>query len=451
VLATLHPALGLLPVFGVPTLLGSGRAQRIRRRLDDAVAEHRRLEVHLQSLAWDEGPGKEVRLFGLAPELQRRHARVRATVDRLEDRETLKATAVTAAGWLVFAVGFVGAVALVIAEAAAGRATVGDVVLALTLAAQVNGSVADFAGTVGWASRSLALAGRYRWLTEYARRAARRTVAPAPLPARLERGIVVEDVTFTYPGTAGRVLDGVTLHLPAGSTVALVGENGAGKTTLVKLLCGLYQPERGRVLVDGVDLRRLDVGAWRACTSAAFQDYMRFMLLTRESVGIGDVRQVEDAAAVAAALERANAGDVVAQLPQGLETPLGRFFRAGVGRAEAASLALSEGQWQKLALGRAMMRRVPLLLVLDEPTASLDAPTEHALFERFAGAARRTAAAGGGVTVLVSHRFSTVRMADLIVVLARGVVVAQGSHEELMAGGGLYAELFELQARAYRS
>jgi ABC-type multidrug transport system fused ATPase/permease subunit len=233
--------------------------------------------------------------------------------------------------------------------------------------------------------------------------------------------------------------------------VALVGENGAGKTTLVKLLCGLYEPGGGRVLVDGVDLRRLDPATWRARTAAAFQDFVRFMLLARESVGIGDVRHVEDALAVTAALERAAAGDLVAGLPQGLQTPLGRFLRAGVGRAEAASLVLSEGQWQKVALGRAMMRQTPLLLVLDEPTASLDAPSEHALFERFAGAARRTAAAGGGVTVLVSHRFSTVRMADLIVVLEGGGVVARGSHQELMAGGGLYAELFELQARAYRS
>jgi ATP-binding cassette subfamily B protein len=232
--------------------------------------------------------------------------------------------------------------------------------------------------------------------------------------------------------------------------VALVGENGAGKTTLVKLLCGLYQPSPGRLLVDGVDLRRLDVETWRSRTAAGFQDFARFMLLVRESVGVGDVRSVEDVAAVAAALERAHAADVVADLPHGLETQLGRYFRPGVGQAAASALALSGGQWQKLALGRAMMRPEPLLLVLDEPTAALDAPSEHALFERYAGAARRSAAANGGITVLVSHRFSTVRMADLIVVMEQGRVVAIGSHAQLTAQGGLYAELYELQARAYR-
>jgi ATP-binding cassette subfamily B protein len=274
---------------------------------------------------------------------------------------------------------------------------------------------------------------------------------PAPVPQRLERGITLEAVSFVYPGTGKPVLEGVDLHLPAGSTAALVGENGAGKTTLVKLLCGMYVPSDGRVLVDGVDLRRLDVAEWRARTSAGFQDFARFMFLVRESVGVGDVRRVEDTGAVAAALERAHASDVVGQLPYGLETQLGRYFRAGVGQAAAAGLALSDGQWQKLALGRAMMREAPLLLVLDEPTAALDAPSEHALFERYAGAALRTAAANGGITVLVSHRFSTVRMADLIVVMEKGRVVATGSHAELMQRSGLYAELYELQARAYRN
>jgi ATP-binding cassette subfamily B protein len=202
--------------------------------------------------------------------------------------------------------------------------------------------------------------------------------------------------------------------------------------------------------VDGVDLRRLDVEAWRARTSAGFQDFARFMLLARESVGVGDVRYVDDAGAVAAALERAHASDVVAELPYGLEAQLGRHFRPGVGSAAAAAMALSGGQWQQLALGRAMMRPTPLLLVLDEPTAALDAPSEHALFERYAGAARRAAAANGGITALVSHRFSTVRMADVIAVLEKGRVVAMGSHAELMERGGLYAELYELQARAYR-
>ena len=450
-LAALHPALILLPLFAIPTLLATARAQAIRRRLDEAIAEPRRLETHLQNLAWNAASGKEMRVFGLGDELLRRHVRTRAIVDRLELRGQVDVTLVSAAGWFFFAVGFVGAIAFVVAEAAAGSATVGDVVLALTLASQVNGSVADLAGTAGWAARSLTVAERYLWLTDYARQAVPTTLDRTPVPDSLKHGITLEDISFTYPGTDKQALQEVSLHFPAGSTVALVGENGAGKTTLVKLLCGLYLPTTGRVLVDGVNLKELDVVEWRRRTSAGFQDFSRFMLLVRESVGIGEVPRVEDGAAVMAALDRAHADDVVSQLPWGLETQLGRYFRQDVNRAQAAGLALSDGQWQKLALGRAMMRKTPLLLVLDEPTASLDAPSEHALFERYAGAARRTASQNGGVTVLVSHRFSTARMADLIVVMEKGQVISAGSHAALMAGGGLYPELYELQARAYRA
>jgi len=442
-LATLHPVLCLLPLFGIPSLLASVKAQRIRARMNEHSAELRRLETHLTILAWAESNAKEMRVFGLADEVIRRHQRVTTEVDHLEDWGNLKATLITTAGWLVFAIGFVGAIAFVAAEAVAGRATIGEVVLALTLAAQVNGQVAVLAGTVTWALNILKVGARYLWLTEYAEHATRRTVDPAPGPERIKRGITLEDVTFVYPGTNKVALANVSLHLPAGTTVAVVGENGAGKSTLVKLLSRLYEPTGGRILVDGVDLRRFDVGAWRERTSAGFQDFAYFMLLAGQSVGVGQVAQVDDRVAVEAALERAHASDVAATLPKGLETQLGRYFKDGVG--------LSGGQWQKLALGRAMMRPAPLLLVLDEPTAALDAPSEHALFERYAGAARRAATANGGITLLVSHRFSTVRMADLIVVVEGGRVVASGSHGELMARGGLYAELYELQGRAYRN
>jgi len=188
----------------------------------------------------------------------------------------------------------------------------------------------------------------------------------------------------------------------------------------------------------GVNLRHLDVTEWRARTSAGFQDFARFMTLVGQSVGLGLVSHVDDHAAVHAALERAHASDVVAPLPKGLDTQLGRYFTGGIG--------LSGGQWQKLALGRAMMREAPLLMVLDEPTAALDAPTEHALFERYAGAARRAATTNGGITLLISHRFSTVRMADLIVVLDKGRIVATGPHETLLQQPGLYARQAERYA-----
>jgi ABC-type multidrug transport system fused ATPase/permease subunit len=441
-LAAVHPLLALLPLFGLPSLMTSARAQRIRVGMREAIQEQRRREWHCIELACTAAPGKELRVFGLGDELLDRHRRARAEADRIEDGGSRRAALVAASGSLVFAVGLVAATAFVADRAAQGLATVGQVVLTLTLAAQVNGQVAGLAGRVSWALDRLKTASRYLWLTEYAAAASRPGGAPAPPPDRLSRGITLEHVAFVYPGTDAVVLDGVSAHLPAGATVALVGENGAGKTSLVKLLCRFYEPTQGRILVDGVDLRRLPAEAWRARTAAAFQDFVRFELLARETVGIGDLPRVEDAVAVGAALEQARAADVVSTLPLGLETPLGRSFDGGA--------ELSIGQWQKLALGRAMMRRTPLLLVLDEPTAALDAPTEHALFERYAAAARRAAAATGGITLLVSHRFSTVRMADVIVVLDGGRVRETGSHEELVAAGGLYAELYELQARAYR-
>ncbi|MGH2353352.1 MAG: ATP-binding cassette domain-containing protein, partial [Chloroflexota bacterium] len=250
----------------------------------------------------------------------------------------------------------------------AGRTSIGSLVLAMALASQVNGQVASLSGAVTWAMNNLKVGARYVWLTEYAARVSRRTLPPAPVPERLEEGITLEEVSFVYSGAEKVALDGVSLHLPAGSTVAIVGENGAGKTTLVKLLCRLYAPSSGRILVDGVDARRLEVEAWRSRTSAGFQDFAYFQLLARESVGVGQVSRVEDAVAVGEALERAHAADVLAALPAGLEQQLGRQFKGGA--------TLSGGQWQKIALGRAMMREAPLLLVLDEPTAALDAQSE---------------------------------------------------------------------------
>src|SRR5258708_3793883 len=209
------------------------------------------------------------------------------------------------------------------------------------------------------------------------------------------------------------------------------GENGSGKTTLIKLLARMYEPTEGHILVDGIDLADIDVDTWRQRLSAGFQDFSRFELLVRQSVGVGDIAREPSDANVHAALGRAVAGNLPAQFPDALDTQLGRQFDG---------IDLSIGEWQKVALGRAMMRDAPLLLILDEPTASLDAPTEHALFERFAGAARDVATSTGGITVLVSHRFSTVRMADLIVVVAQGRVIETGSHDKLLAADGLYAE-----------
>ena len=226
------------------------------------------------------------------------------------------------------------------------------------------------------------------------------------------------------------------------SAVALVGENGAGKTTLVKLLARMYDPTTGRILVDGADLATIQPDAWRSQLSAGFQDFVKFEFTAREVVGIGDVQRAGDDDAVRAAVLRGDAASVVAGLPRGLDSQLGKKFTDGV--------ELSGGQWQRLALARAFMRERPLLLLLDEPTAALDPEAEHRLYEQYAAAAKIAAAETGGITVLVSHRFSTVRMADLIVVMHNGRIEEFGTHEDLLAANARYAELFELQARAYR-
>jgi ATP-binding cassette subfamily B protein len=284
---------------------------------------------------------------------------------------------------------------------------------------------------------TLDAASRLAWLEDFAR--ARMEQADQPAPASIERGIRLEGVSFRYPGTEQLVLEDISFELPAGKVVALVGENGAGKTTLVKLLCRLYEPDSGRITVDGLDLTRIPAEDWRARVAGAFQDFMRFEFRAQRTVGLGDQPREELIPAVEAAVARGGASDVIERLPQGLATQLGSTWTDGV--------EVSFGQWQKLAVARGFMREEPLLLVLDEPTAALDAETEHELFESFA---RQSRADAGRITVLVSHRFSTVRMADLIVVLDGACVRETGSHDELMARHGLYAELYEIQARGYR-
>ena len=265
--------------------------------------------------------------------------------------------------------------------------------------------------------------------------------ADLPVPARLTEGIRLENVSFAYPGTERLVLENVSLKLPAGTVVAIVGENGAGKTTLVKLLSKFYEPSSGAIYVDGQALARMPADDWRQRLAGAFQDFFRFELRALHSIGLGDVPRRDDKPAVTVAVDRAGASDVVSRFAAGLDTQLGPTWPEGV--------EVSFGQWQKIALARGFMRDDPLLLVLDEPTAALDAETEHALFERYAAAARG-GSVDGRITILVSHRFSTVRMADLIVVLDGSHVVEMGSHAELIARRGPYAELYGIQAAAYR-
>jgi ATP-binding cassette subfamily B protein len=450
-LARVHPVLLLLPGFAVLSVWIGNRSRTLDLAAQEATTEPERLRRHLFELGTAAATGKELRVFGLAGVLLDRHHRAAETVLRARNRASWRGAALQSLDGLVAGLAYAGAIAVVLVLAIGGDATPGDVVLVIGLAAQLSATVLGGVLYVSAFLRVLTIAKRFVWLEEYARTAQRTVAAPVPVPDRLTEGIVLHEVSFGYPGTERPVLDRVSLRLPAGAVVALVGENGAGKTTLIKLLCDFYQPDSGQILVDGDELARFDPVAWRGRLSAAFQDFTSFEFLARESVGVADLPRIDDGAAIGAALARAGATGVVDQLPRGLESQLGTRWDGGVD--------LSGGQWQKLALARGLLREDPLLVVFDEPTAALDPQTEHALFERFAEAAR-TGRRHGTVTLLVSHRFSTVRMADLIVVLdggsgragttGGGTVREVGSHPELMAAGGLYAELYQLQSRAYQ-
>jgi ATP-binding cassette subfamily B protein len=439
-LAAVHPVLLLLPLLAVPSVLAGGRAERVVDAANVATAELGRLEEHLFDLTTTSSPAKEIRIFGLGAEIVERERRAWAHVTETIARAQLRAGLLRTAGWLPFAAGYLGAVALVLARADRNQATPGDVLLVMVLAGQVNGQVAQLLQVANRSAMAVRVVRRFLWLKDYARDAiARSTPAdPAPVPTRLVGGIELHEVCFRYPDDdRSDVLSDVTLHLKAGSTVALVGENGAGKTSLVKLLCRFYEPTSGSITVNGTDLRSFDVADWRRELSAGYQDFARFELRLRESVGIGSIASIADGGPAAQALAR-----VDADLPVGLDHQLGQQWPGGVN--------LSEGQWQKVAMARAMMRRHPVLLLLDEPTSGLDPHAEHALFDLFAGVAAETASRSGAIALFVSHRFSTVRMASHIIVLAGGRVVEQGDHASLMAKRGLYSELYEIQARAYR-
>ncbi len=439
-LALVNPILLLLPIVAIPPLYAGRKAQAIIDRSRDETAADTRLAMHLFRLATGAGPAKELRVFRLQNEVRRRHDQLWERTTRRLWRAQLKATALRAAGQLVFAAGYVAGVLIVVSDAIGGNRSVGDVVLAITLAAQVNQQVSAAVSLLHDLQRIARAYARFTWLESYiAEREPRHE--DQPVPDRLEKGIRFENVAFHYPGTDRVVLEGVNLVMPAGSTVAIVGENGAGKSTLVKLLCRFYEPSAGTISVDGSDLTHLPLEAWRRRIATGFQDFARFEFVARRTVGVGELPLIDEQPAVEAALDRAHAADVVGRLEQGLSTQLGKSYTEGT--------ELSGGQWQKLALGRSMMRDMPLVLILDEPTSALDAEAEHNLFERYAEGARRVGKATGGITVLVSHRFSTVRMADLIVVVAEGKVEEAGSHAQLMRNRGLYAELYELQASAY--
>jgi ATP-binding cassette subfamily B protein len=433
-LALVWPPLLAVPVLALAAALADRYGARLTKRSDDETADIRRLTGALFTLASTAGPARELRTYGITGALLDRHARAGDETNAVELRAARKAALCEAAGWIVYAAGFGAAIVMLVLRAAHGQASPGSVVEVVSLLRRSQSQVSGASDTAGSFAVAASTADRLLWLEDYVSAAGSAGAAP---PARMTEGIRLERVGFTYPGQDTPVLRDVNLTLPAGSTVAIVGPNGAGKSTLIKLLTGMYQPTQGRITVDGAHVT--GSAAWRAATSGAFQDYARFFMSVGDGVGAGDLPRIDDHDAIRDAIERAGAAELA---EGGLDTLLGAYIG---GRAD-----ISGGQWQRLALARGLMRAAPLLVVLDEPTASVDARGEAELFARYADAAKRLGETAGTVTILVSHRFSTVHMAGKIIVVEDGRVTETGSHDELMARDGTYAELFSLQASAYR-
>jgi ATP-binding cassette subfamily B protein len=438
-LISIHPALILLALFAVPTVLTSTWRPAVERSAQERGAQANRLARHLFNMVTTASSGKEVRVIGIGERLASGR---RAAWERWYGPVAAARWGSAlwhSLAWAVFGFAYAGAVVFV---SFGLRASAGSVILVLAAGARLSGYIGATVGEIGFL-RGFWMDGarRLAWLEDYAASVA--ASGDLTVPTALREGIRLDHVSFAYPGTSRVVLDNVSVTLPAGAVIAIVGENGAGKTTLVKLLAKMYEPSSGAIFADNTPLARLPAREWRERLAGAFQDFFRFEFRARHTVGLGDVPRLDNEPAVMGAVDRAGASDVIARLASGLETQLGPTWPGGA--------ELSFGQWQKLALARGFMREQPLLLVLDEPTAALDAETEHALFERYATEAHSAGARDTGrVTILVSHRFSTVRMADLILVLDGARLVEVGTHCELMARSGQYAELYSIQAAAYR-
>ena len=426
-------AVVMLVIAGLPVFIAEAKFSAERFRVFQWRSPLRRMLAYLEVVLAREDHAKEVQLFNLGPALMRRYRDIFAGLYAEEKRLTIRRDTWGFALGLFGTAAFYFAYAWVAVAAVQGQITLGDMTMYLLVFKQGQSAVSAMLSAIGGMYEdNLYLSNLYEYL-EQPLTAVRGSAVRGPDEAA---GVRFENVWFRYPGAAQDAVRGVSLEIRRGQSVALVGHNGSGKTTLVKLLAGLYAPDSGRILYRGLDLARWDPVALRSHIGVIFQDFNRYQLKVGENIGVGDVAALGNAERWRAAADAGRAAEFIDLLPAGYETQLGRWFNEGQ--------ELSGGQWQRVALARAFMRSGAEILVLDEPTSSMDAQTEAEIFEHFQSLTRDK------IVVLISHRFSTVRQADLIVVMDRGEIVEQGTHEELVRRKGRYARLFELQARAYR-
>ncbi len=424
----------LLIAATIPVFFGETRFAMLNYSMLYRYTPERRELDYLRYLGASNESAKEVKIFGLGSYLAERSRKLfeRFYVDNkhLAINRAIHGTLLN----LIPTAAYYAAYVVIILKALAGALTVGDLTLmvgAFSRARNIMDSLVS--GLVGVSEQALFIKDLFDFFETNPLIASPPDAIPAPRPIR--HGFEFENVSFAYPESERNVLTDVSFRFFPGERIALVGENGAGKTTLVKLLARLYDPTEGRILLDGVDLREYQVDDLRHEIGVIFQDYMRYDMLAAENIGVGRIDDLGNEDRVAVSAEKSLAAGVVAKLPNAYQQMLGRRFEGGID--------LSTGQWQKIALGRAYMRDAQML-ILDEPTASLDARAEFEVYQRFVDLT------AGKMAVLISHRFSTVRMADRILVLEQGKIVEQGSHRQLVELGGKYAELFELQAAGYR-